>query len=444
MSWILYAIDLVALAAFASSYYFNCYRKGYRIDIWHSQLFLVCIVPNLLMLPFAWGDENIIVVGRDWGVVAAAIPAVFLITLLGYAAVLLGGSLWRLHIGLGLRKAAVNFLDILPRCSMMLMSSRSLLVFQALICLFLQVFVLTLNYTQRGFNFDVRGYGFENPTLRPVIQIIFYYSTLIASHCLARYVDLKEKVLLVCNLALALGLVLFGSRGGLIAVYLGVLLCWLIRRRKKISLLRLGLLAVFILSIAFYLGQVRAGAYSLGEFFAGIAFLLLYGNNFSDLRDFAWVYAFWNHSFWFGKTYLAALLAFVPRFASTFRNTWGLGVATATTVGFDPEVHPGLRPGSFGEGFFNFGVIGVLIVGLAVGVIIRRVDIDVKRVFESDDPSIMRAFATTMQLSLASTLALSANSSGLLVTGIIFAFSWVCLRLLEMVQPGAKGARKIA
>jgi hypothetical protein len=119
-------------------------------------------------------------------------------------------------------------------------------------------------------------------------------------------------------------------------------------------------------------------------------------------------------------------------------------VATATTVGFDPEVHPGLRPGSFGEGFFNFGVIGVLIVGLAVGVIIRRVDIDVKRVFESDDPSIMRAFATTMQLSLASTLALSANSSGLLVTGIIFAFSWVCLRLLEMVQPGAKGARKIA
>jgi hypothetical protein len=50
--------------------------------------------------------------------------------------------------------------------------------------------------------------------------------------------------------------------------------------------------------------------------------------------------------FWGGKTYLAALTSFVPRFASSFQDTWGLGAATGATVGFDPHVHPGLRPGA--------------------------------------------------------------------------------------------------
>ena len=34
-------------------YYRNCYRKGYRIDFWHTNLFLLCVFPNMIMLPFA-------------------------------------------------------------------------------------------------------------------------------------------------------------------------------------------------------------------------------------------------------------------------------------------------------------------------------------------------------------------------------------------------------
>ena len=114
--------------------------------------------------------------------------------------------------------------------------------------------------------------------------------------------------------------------------------------------------------------------------------LLFYGNNFSDLRDFAWVYAHWDHHFWLGKTYLAALTSFVPRFASEFRDHWGLGAATALTVGFDPHVHPGVRPGAFGEGYLNFGVVGVVAVGLFVGMVMYRVDMGVKQAVMSRHP----------------------------------------------------------
>jgi oligosaccharide repeat unit polymerase len=256
----------------------------------------------------------------------------------------------------------------------------------------------------------------------------------IASHSLARYIDTKERILLACTLLLSFGLVFFGARSNIVSIYINILLCYLIKRRTRISLLKLAAMIFAILLAGLYLGSVRAGQYSLSDFFALFAVALLYGNNFSDLRDFAWVDALWNHKLWMGKTYLAALTAFVPRFASEFRDTWGTGAATATTLGFDPHVHPGVRPGSFGEGYFNFGLFGVIVVGLAIGVIVRRVDIDVKRALTGARPSMRKAFASTMLLSVAGVIAISANSSGFFVLGGIYVFSWLCLHIQRMVQ----------
>src|SRR6266446_5011444 len=105
ISWnALYVLDLCALTLFALSYYRKCYRRGYRIDFWHAQLFLYCVLPNMVMLPFAKSELNILVLGKDLAAVNAVLPFVFLITLLGYAAVLVGSGLWRFQAGLGLRK----------------------------------------------------------------------------------------------------------------------------------------------------------------------------------------------------------------------------------------------------------------------------------------------------------------------------------------------------
>jgi oligosaccharide repeat unit polymerase len=436
MTWnMLYVIDILAISLFFISYYCKCYRRGYRIDIWHAQLFLMCVIPNFFLLPFARSELNGVILGQDLAAVMAVLPNVFLLTVLGYFAVLAGGQLWRLRLGVGLRKTMIGVLDIVPQCSMMFMSSRSLLVFQALLCFSLQILILALYFAHEGFGFNLRAYTLANPALRPVSLVISAYSIIIASHCLARYIDKKERVLLACTVLLTFGIVFFGSRGNILAIYINVLLCQMIKLRAKVSLFRLFIVGSVIALVVLYLGNVRAGQYSLGEFFGVLATLLLYGDTFSDLRDFAWVYAKWDHVFWAGKTYLAAVLSFVPRVASEFRDTWGLGVATATTVGFDPQVHPGLRPGVFGEGFFNFGWIGVILAGLMLGVILRRVDIDVKRYLSPPRPSMMKAFASTALFGVAGSLAITAGFSGLYILGGIYLFSWFCLRAMQLIQP---------
>jgi hypothetical protein len=432
---LLYGLDLAAIALFAISYYRNCYRRGYRIDFWHAELFLLCVFPNMIMLPFASSELNIIVLGRDLDAVIAAVPTVFLITLLGYFALLLGGKFWRLRAGLGFHKAMAKVLDIVPRCSMMLMSSRSVLAIQAAMCLILQFLILSWYFLANGLAFDLRAYTFDNPALRPLALIISNYSIVIASHCLARYIDTKERILLMCTLGLTFGLVFFGARGNLVAIYMSVLLCYFVHRRNKISLFRIAAVTGATVVVGFYLGSLRSGSYSLAGFFGTLIDMVFYGNTFSDLRDFAWVYSAWDHVFWGGKTYLAAVLSFVPRFASHFRDTWALGAMTAATAGFDPEVHPGLRPGIFGEGFFNFGLPGAIAIGLMFGIVLRRVDLDVKRALSSSQPSMMRAFASTMLLGVASTFAVSAGFSGLYTLAAIYMFSWFCVSIERFFHP---------
>src|SRR6185437_9988761 len=287
----LFALDAVLFVLFAFSYYFKCYRKGYRLDFWYAQLFLLCVLPNMIMLPFARSRLNVIVLGKDMDAVIAALPVVFLVTLVGYFAVLLGGGLWRLQLGMGARNAANRVLDVVPQCSMMLMSSRSVLVFQSALCLLLQFLILAFYFSRSGFAFDLRSYTFANPELRPVALLISNYSVIIASHCLARYVDRKERILLACTLLLTFGLAFFGARGNLLSIYLSVLLCYVVKLRRKISLLRIVAVGAFIMAFAFYLGNARNGEYSLSGLFGSLVFLVFYGNTFSDLRDFAWVYS---------------------------------------------------------------------------------------------------------------------------------------------------------
>jgi oligosaccharide repeat unit polymerase len=395
---------------------------------------MLAVLPIMIMLPFAKSELNAFAAGDAVEGIIADLPSVFPIALLGYFAMLTGGSLWHIRSGLGLRRSAIVVLDIVPRCSMMLMSSGTLLIFQTLLCSFLQVLILAIYFTQSGFGFDLRAYTFANPSFRPVVLVVSNYSIIIASHCLARYVDTKERTLLACTLLLTFGLVFFGARGNILTIYLYILICYLIKLRNKISLIRVISLAAVMILAGLYLGIARSGEYSLAQLFGSLAILLFYGNTFSDLRDFTWVYSKWDHVFWGGKTYLAALMAFIPRVASQFRDTWGLGVATSSTVGLDPQIHPGLRPSVFGEGYFNFGLLGVIAIGLMLGIISQRVDLDVKRAMAARQPSMRRAFASTMMLGVAGSLAITAGFSSLFVLGGVYGLSWFFLGLLKLLN----------
>ena len=295
-----------------------------------------------------------------------------------------------------------------------------------------------------GFGFDLRGYTFAHPASRPIAQITALSSIVIASHCLARYIDTKEKVLLACTLTLTFGLLFFGQRGNLVSIYINVGLCYVMKLRTRISLFRIFGGTSILVAFGLYLGSVRNGLYSLGAFFASLVFLAFYGNNFTDLRDFAWVYADWDHHFWYGKTYLAGLATFLPRAASDFRATWSFGIATGWTVGLDTELHPGLKPGQFGEGFFNFGWLGVIAVGLIFGIILRYVDNDVKAAFRCSRPSMMKAFSSTMLLTIAACVNGSLAFPGLYALCGIYLFAWLYLRARLLVLPRFAAAADVA
>ena len=427
-----YVVDCFGILVFLVSYYRSCYRKGYRLDLWHAHIFLFCVLPYMLLLPFGRSELNTVIVGQDFAGIVEILPRVFLVAMAGYLAIFVGGSLWSLRLGAGVRRAVSRVLDVGPQCSTMLMSSCGILVCLSLVCIAAQLAILCIYFASNGFGFNLRAYTFENPGIRPFSQLASLCSMVVVSHCTARYLDTKERVLLVCAFLLTFGLLFFGQRGNLVFAYLNLAVCYIVQRRNTISLLRIGSLGVGLLMLIFYLGNVREGLYSLGEFFTSLAFLALYGNNICDLRDFAWIYSHWNHEFWVGKTYLAGLATFLPRSISDFRGTWSFGVATDWTVGLDTELHPGLKPGEFGEIFFNFGLFGVIVAGLLIGILVRRADISAKYAFRSSRPSMRKAFASTMLISVALCLNTSLDFPFFYALCIMYALGWLGLRARAM------------
>jgi hypothetical protein len=129
----------------------------------------------------------------------------------------------------------------------------------------------------------------------------------------------------------------------------------------------------------------------------------LYGNNFSDTRDFACLLSYWDGEFLYGKTYVAALLSFIPRALIPLREEWGIAMVTNQWVGFDSAVMPGLRPGLFGEAFFNFGFLGVAFFGWLFGFVLKFADEKIKEhVHLSKD--LIKGYSYTLLFSFVSVL----------------------------------------
>jgi oligosaccharide repeat unit polymerase len=433
-SWTLaYALSLLGTALFVISYYRNCYKIGYRIDLWHAHLFLSCVFPYLLMLPFARSELNALIVGKDIYGIQEVLPHVFLLVTAGYFSMLAGGASWKLHLGAGLRRTTKAFFEKGPRCSVMLMSSRSLLLFLSALCLTAQISLVVFYFASSGFGFNLRAYTFENPSIRPVSQIIALCSVIVISHNLARYLDTKERSLLFSTLLLTSGLLFFGQRGNLIFSYMNVAVCYVVCRRNSIGMFRILAWTIGTVALIFYLGSIREGIYSPTEFLASLALLAFYGNNFCDLRDFAWIYSHWDHQLWLGKTYLAGLATFLPRGISDFRSIWSFGIATDWTVGLDTELHPGLKPGEFGEAFFNFGLAGVIIGGFLIGILVRQADLMMKQSLGTSKPSFIRAFASTVLASFAACINTSLGIPALYALGGMYVIGWLWLRTEELL-----------
>lgn len=202
------------------------------------------------------------------------------------------------------------------------------------------------------------------------------------------------------------GSVMLGTRAVILTSVMNIYLFYIFKRGGRFSFFQTIILLVVMAALNVVLGQIRAGGTS--NDIAQLWNEVFYGNALSDLRDFAWALSAWNGDFLYGKTYLAALMSFVPRAISEFREHWAIGVVTANLIGFSSEVHAGIRMGIFGEAFLNFGTAGVLVIGVINGFLLQYANLQIKRRIESG-AGVTSAYCATIPYMLCSQLFISSN-----------------------------------
>ncbi len=418
---------------FCWSYYRNCYRKGYTMDLWHFLLLFNVFIIHV-MLPFSRSSLNVFAIGAALSRMQAHVTEAYLISALGYAGLLVGGQLWRVNLGFGLRPVAARLLELPARGSLLLLSSRPLLIAHGIVSLSLVTMVLLYYFSIAGFGFNLRSLLLTSPALRSVAQFSAFYSVLIGSYCLARYYQYKDRSMLVIVCLISVGLLFFGERGNLASMAFLTIFALFIKLRRRLKVIYLFLGAIGGFSLAIVLDALRSPSFNPVNAL-GTAFLsTFYGNSFSDTRDFALVLSYWDGQYFDGLTYVAGIFAFVPRFLSSFRDHWAFGVVTATMAGYSPTEHPGLRVGIFGEAYLNFGLLGVILLSLFVGATVRLVDLRMKQADAVLPKQSMIIFSYIIILSVAGVAENSTTASSLYSILLIFLVSAVMLRVASFLK----------
>jgi len=422
------------IAHFLWSYYWNCYRKGYKLDFWHFGLVFNVFTIHV-MLPFTRIDFNALVIGPYlWKRTAPFINEAYLISAFGYAGILIGGNLWRLRLGLGLRRGFDRVIEWPLQGALNVLRAPRLLIVHCVISLMLLGTTLAIYFAHDGFGFNLRGLLLVMPALRPLAQFSAFYAIIAGGYAFARYTIYRERSMLLLTVPIALAFCFYAERSNIFGLFLTGAVVTAIRMRRRIRLLYIAAGFVGVLFLVMLLDAIRRPNFSLSGMLQGFGFNVFFGNSFSDTRDFATILSFWHGQFLWGKTYLAALISFVPRVLSPFRDKWALGVVTATMAGFLPTEHPGLRIGISGEAFLNFGLPGVLALSLFLGSVLRLIDMRVKQSLAELPRSGMRVYAYFF---LGYLVGAAQNSSGGSVVYTVLAFlavSWAMIKVSRLLK----------
>lgn len=143
---------------------------------------------------------------------------------------------------------------------------------------------------------------------------------------------------------------------------------------KRKGIKRILVFAPFLVLLGLWLKFIRSGSNSN---ISNMIFEMIYGNTFADIRDGAYILKGFsnntNSNFLIGKTYMSALISFVPSSISKFRYIWSWGRYTTTGL-FGYTNHFGLRGGNVMEAYINFGWVGIIIFGFLQGYVAAKLE----------------------------------------------------------------------
>lgn len=229
---------------------------------------------------------------------------------------------------------------------------------------FLQM-ILTGTFT-RYFGEEQVGsdYALYQSLLRRGLAILIIVAPLL----LLRWRQTKSKWLLVMGVVSLFFMISTVRRGPILMALVALVLSNAIggKHRRMIAIVLISFVVAFFVVQAL-LVTIDTDA---GTALAGTAFVLRSAT--SEVNDLAWVLSEWNHHWYMGATWLAAVWP-LPATISSFKDTYVLTSVTKDIVGISRELETGgLRISMFGEAYLNFGYAAVIGLGLLFGFLVRK------------------------------------------------------------------------
>ncbi|HEX8575394.1 MAG TPA: O-antigen polymerase, partial [Flavobacterium sp.] len=384
-------IDLILIIHFIIYWAYVVRKSNWKIDFWHTTVFVKFFFPVLIMYPFNNSKLNRYAVGKDYfDAFEEFVDLAFFITVIGYLSLYIGRFLYNTkssHSILNntfkpLEKIIQGNIKSLGTLALLLLTYSSFLA----IVIYLQIQTNTL--------FNPRDYFQANDTIRPIYNTCLSVFPVALIFVGIRMYIRKSKANITLFSLLLMSSIFLGTRSVMLEPLITLIFLYFFYNNHKVNFRRLVQVGIVIIFVTLLLLNLRAGR-SLDKTVSNLNKDIFYGNTFSDTRDFALILSFWDFKPVNGQTYLAGMISFMPRAISEYRQQWALSVYTNKFVGADTRYHPGFRPGSFGESFFNFGILGVSFLGIILGYGLRHVDYSMKHIM-INEKDIIKCYSKTI------------------------------------------------
>lgn len=365
-SEIFFLVNIILLLHFFISWRYEYKKSGVIFDYWTFFCILYIVIPIFLLYPFASSDLNVISTRDEIKYIEQYVDQAYFISILGYFFMCVGKKMCGSQYSLRL--------NVLERLVYKNLKAPN---FYKIICIFLiisYVFFIILNIKYPEYSLNLRLIRFDNPLIGSVINIITSLIYFFIIVCGLKCIEKKSTYRVVIFILASSLTIIIGVRSILILPIALLSIIYFILNREKIK--KRNYMYTILLGIVLLLGTslIRDASFNEFNLFESIIlvlFQIFFGNTFSDLRDFSWVLTGFNDDFLLGKTYLSAIISFIPSSILEFRESYKYGIVTNNFAGIGNwSNHLGLRMTVFGEIYLNFGYIGIIIFSTIMGYIL--------------------------------------------------------------------------
>ena len=332
-------------------------RYGYRV---YMMPLVFWFLAPVIFFPFGFDAKNFFSVGEYYSSITGSLHKAWFLYALAAVCFFVGIFISMSHRSKG---AAGKTASAVQRAVETTIANDVILVSltTACVCMFLFLVSKGLRYGS-GINL-----AFDSPEIRPIANIS---NALVSIVLMINYLSFaaKKSILraVLCGLVTIIAFA-NGQRGLALIPIVYVFIIWMASHRRRNIILPV-LLAIVAIIAADSMAKARVKIQDRGGVHFDVVDSYKYGNNFSDIRDFAWIIQGWKGDLLLGKTYLSGYTPFIPSYISDFRTRWGWGRWSSSTAGLNPRKHGGLRGGLFSEAYFNFGLIPMALIAFGTGI----------------------------------------------------------------------------